>query len=63
MKAAIAGAGNVGTHIANDLAEAGHEVLLLEQDPDVAVRLRLVEGVKVVVADAGEPSLLSDAGL
>jgi trk system potassium uptake protein TrkA len=63
MKAAIAGAGNVGTHIANDLAEAGHEVLLLEQDPDVAARLRLVDGVKVVVADACEPSLLTEAGL
>ena len=63
MKAAIAGAGNVGTHIANDLAQAGHEVLLLEQDPDVAARLRLVEGVQVVVADACEPSLLTAAGL
>ena len=63
MKAAIAGAGNVGTHIANDLAEAGHEVLLLEQDPDVAARLRLADGVKVVVADACEPTLLTEAGL
>jgi len=63
MKAAIAGAGNVGTHIANDLAQAGHEVLLLEQDPDVAARLRLVEGVHVVVADACEPTLLTAAGL
>ena len=63
MKAAIAGAGNVGTHIANDLAEAGHEVLLLEQDPDVAARLRLGDGVKVVVADACEPTLLTEAGL
>jgi trk system potassium uptake protein len=63
MKAAIAGGGNVGTHIANDLAEAGHEVLLLEQDPDVASRLRLVDGVRVVVADACEPSLLTEAGL
>ncbi|HUR22896.1 MAG TPA: NAD-binding protein [Acidimicrobiales bacterium] len=63
MKAAIAGAGNVGTHIANDLAEAGHEVLLLEQDPDVAARLRLSDGVKVVVADACEPTLLTEAGL
>jgi trk system potassium uptake protein TrkA len=63
MKAAIAGAGNVGTHIANDLAEAGHEVLLLEQNPDVAARLRLVEGVQVVVADACEPTLLTAAGL
>ena len=63
MKAAIAGAGNVGTHIANDLAEAGHEVLLLEQDPDVAARLRVVDGVQVVVADACEPTLLGEAGL
>jgi trk system potassium uptake protein TrkA len=63
MKAAIAGAGNVGTHIANDLAEAGHEVLLLEQDPDIAARLRLADGVRVVVADACEPSLLTEAGL
>ena len=63
MKAAIAGAGNVGTHIANDLAQAGHEVLLLEQDPDIAARLRLAPGVAVVVADACEPSLLTAAGL
>ena len=38
MKVAIAGAGNVGQFIANDLAEAGHEVLMLEQDPSVVSR-------------------------
>src|SRR3989440_12878821 len=38
MKVAVAGAGNVGQFIANDLAEAGHEVLLLEQDPGVVSR-------------------------
>ena len=38
MKVAVAGAGNVGVFIANDLAEAGHEVLLLEQDPGVVSR-------------------------
>jgi trk system potassium uptake protein len=38
MKVAIAGAGNVGQFIANDLADAGHEVLLLEQDPSVISR-------------------------
>ena len=63
MRAAIAGAGNVGTHIAMDLADAGHEVLLLEKDPDIAARLRLPEGVKLVVADACEPTLLTAAGL
>ncbi len=38
MKVAVAGAGNVGQFIANDLADAGHEVLLLEQDPSVISR-------------------------
>ncbi len=38
MKVAVAGAGNVGQFIANDLAEAGHEVLLIEQDPSVISR-------------------------
>ena len=38
MKVAIAGGGNVGQFIANDLAQAGHEVLILEQDPAVVSR-------------------------
>ena len=38
MKVAVAGAGNVGQFIANDLAMAGHEVLILEQDPAVVTR-------------------------
>ena len=35
MRVAIAGAGKVGLFIANDLVAAGHEVLLIEQDPAV----------------------------
>jgi trk system potassium uptake protein TrkA len=38
VKVAIAGAGNVGQFIANDLASAGHHVLMLEQDPAVVSR-------------------------
>jgi trk system potassium uptake protein len=38
MKVAIAGAGNVGQFIANDLAVAGHHVLMIEQDPAVVSR-------------------------
>ena len=40
MKVAIAGAGSVGTAIAADLHAAGHEVLLIEQDPDLVARQR-----------------------
>src|SRR5437660_10430874 len=38
MRVAIAGAGNVGQFIAHDLAEGGHQVLILEQDPGVVSR-------------------------
>src|SRR5688500_18032493 len=38
MRVAIAGAGNVGQFIANDLVSAGHDVLLVEQDAAVVAR-------------------------
>ena len=39
MNVAIAGAGSVGTAIAKDLHANGHDVLLIEKDPDVVERL------------------------
>ena len=63
MKVAIAGAGNVGTFIAADLHEAGHHVLLIEQDPDLVERLRPSLDIEWVAADACEVSSLQAAGL
>ncbi len=63
MRVAIAGAGNVGLFIANDLHGAGHEVQLIEQNPDVAARLEVIEGVEVFIADACEVTSLRAAGI
>jgi trk/ktr system potassium uptake protein len=63
MRVAIAGAGNVGVFIANDLGAAGHQVQLIEQSEEVAKRLVLVENVELIVADACEVSSLRAAGL
>ena len=63
MRVAIAGAGNVGLFIANDLRATGHEVLLIEQDPAVVDRAITGEGVEWFVADACEVSSLKEAGL
>ena len=63
MKVAIAGAGNVGTFIAADLKEAGHEVLLIEQDPDLVTRQRAGLDVTWFIGDACEFNNLNDAGL
>ena len=63
MKIAIAGAGAVGTFVANDLRAADHEVLLIERNPDVAARLRAVVDVDWYVGDACEVSDLQEAGI
>jgi trk/ktr system potassium uptake protein len=63
MKVAIAGAGNVGTYIAEDLKNAGHEVLLIEENADLVNRLRATLDVTWFVGDACEPNNLHAAGL
>ena len=63
MKVAIAGAGNVGTFIAADLKENGHDVVLIEENHDLVARLRATLDVNWVVADACEVSELHEAGI
>jgi trk system potassium uptake protein TrkA len=62
VRVAIAGAGNVGTAIASDLKNGGHDVLVLERDPELVARLREDLDVTWVVADACEVSALDAAG-
>ena len=63
MKVAIAGGGNVGTSIASDLRQAGHNVLIIEQDLDLVARLRPTLDITWFEGDACEVSTLQRAGL
>jgi trk system potassium uptake protein TrkA len=63
VKVAIAGAGNVGTYIATDLTEAGHDVMIIEQDRDLVGRLQETVPVTWVVGDACEVTTLDGAGI
>jgi trk system potassium uptake protein TrkA len=63
MRVAVAGAGAVGLYIANDLQSTGHDVLLIEQKPEVKERATTVDGVEWHIADACEVASLRDAGL
>lgn len=66
MKVVIAGGGNVGTFIADELARAGHEVSILEADADRFERARRDEeppGVQWSHADACEVASLRAVGL
>ncbi len=63
MRIAIAGAGNVGLFIADDLAAGGHDVLLIEQNPSIAERAETNSAVDWYVADACEVNSLRAARL
>jgi trk system potassium uptake protein TrkA len=63
VRVAIAGAGNVGLYIADDLRADGHEVLLIEENPDLVALLKPTLDVEWVVADACEVSSLHEAGV
>jgi trk system potassium uptake protein TrkA len=63
VKVAIAGAGNVGTFIAEDLRSAGHDVLLIEKDAGLVGKLKDTLDVTWFVGDACEVNSLDAAGI
>jgi trk system potassium uptake protein TrkA len=63
MRVAIAGAGNVGLFIANELQKSGHQVTLIEQNRAVAERADAESGIEWCIVDACEVSSLRGAGL
>ena len=63
MKVAVAGGGSVGMAVAADLKQHGHDVQILEVDPEQVVRFQSHVDVRWTVADACEVSSLQAAGI
>ncbi len=63
MKVAVAGGGSVGMAVAADLKEHGHDVFILEVDPEQVARFQPHVDVRWIVADACEVSSLKAAGM
>ena len=62
MKVVIVGAGSVGSSIARELLAHGHEVLLIDEKPEVVGRSGLL-GARWLFGDACELTTLKEAGL
>lgn len=62
MRVAIAGAGNVGRSIASELAVNGHQILLIDRDPN-AIKPYSVPEAEWLLADACEMASLEEANL
>ena len=64
MRVVISGAGAVGRHLASDLANRGHSVTLIEQDPAVLeIAREWAPQVDHFIGDACEPWVLEKAQL
>ncbi len=65
MRVVVTGAGNVGRHLANDLAQRRHRVTVIEQEPEVLERAREEAsiGVSFILGDGCEPWVLDQADL
>jgi trk system potassium uptake protein TrkA len=62
MKFVIVGYGRVGTRTARILDSEGHEVIIVERDPDKVERIEK-EGFETVHGDGNDESVLESAGL
>jgi trk system potassium uptake protein TrkA len=62
MRVSIAGAGNVGRFIARELLGNGHDVLLIDRDPE-AIKQSSVPGAEWLLADACELESIAEAHL
>lgn len=63
MRIAIAGGGAIGRFIAEDLARAGHEILLIERDAETIARNPLAHNIVWAHADACEIALIEKLSL
>jgi len=63
VRVVIAGAGAVGTFLAEDLAASGHDVLVIEKSPGTVERVPRGASIQLVAADACEVDTLQAAEL
>ena len=63
MRVVIAGAGAVGSFLAEDLAASGHEVLVIEKSPGAVERIPSGATIRFIAADACEVDVLQGAEL
>lgn len=63
MRVVIAGGGRVGMQTARILDERGHDVVIVEDDPDLADEISDAYVATVIEGDATRPSVLEQTGL
>jgi len=63
MRVIIVGAGRTGAYVAKDMAAAGHDVTVIDQDPQALADLGSPKGLGLRKADGCDPEKLEEAGV
>lgn len=63
LRVVIAGGGRVGERTARTLDDRGHDIVVIENDPEVAAALSNEYVATIIEGDATDPNVLSQAGL
>ena len=63
MKIIILGAGKVGSYLTSDLADEGHDILVIDHNKQVLDKLLASNDIMGIVGDGRDPEVLIDAGV
>lgn len=63
MKIIILGAGKVGSYLTSDLADEGHDILVIDHNKQVLDKLLVSNDIMGIVGDGRDPEVLIDAGV
>ncbi|OJV16016.1 MAG: hypothetical protein BGO27_04120 [Alphaproteobacteria bacterium 33-17] len=63
MRVVVCGAGLVGSSIANYLSENGHEVSVIDTNPEVVNNLNIYHDIRAIVGHSCHPDVLEQAGM
>jgi trk system potassium uptake protein TrkA len=62
LRIIVVGCGRMGAHLSQVLAAAGHEVCVVDEDPDAFDRLGSDFGGRIVIGTGIDEDVLADAG-
>jgi trk system potassium uptake protein len=62
VKVVVAGAGNIGRYLGQDLAQRGHDITIVDKAPEV-LRAATGSGMRTLEGDACSPAVLERAGV
>ncbi|WP_348612954.1 potassium channel family protein [Halobaculum rarum] len=63
LRVLVVGGGRVGAHVARLLDDRGHDIVVIERDPDIVDELSDEYVATIIQGDATRPSILEQVGL